>query len=65
MSKDFQDWTLYSLKRRLLFFLSCKQQMDHNRTLKQHKGEQIDNDLQDQNPPECIACTSLISANKD
>lgn len=39
--------------------------MDHNRTLKQHKGEQIDNDLQDQNPPECIACTSLISANKD
>jgi len=39
--------------------------MDHNRTLTQHEGEQTDNDLQDQNPPKRIACTSLISANKD
>lgn len=39
--------------------------MDHNRILTQHKGEQIDKDLQDQNPPKHIACTSLISTNKD
>lgn len=64
MSKNFQDWTPYSLRESLFLCLTCKQQMDHNRILTQHKGEHIDKDLQDQNPPKHIACTSLISTNK-
>lgn len=54
MSKNSQDWIPYSLRGSLVLLLTCKHQMDHNRILTQHKGEQIYNFLQDQSPPKAM-----------